>query len=82
VSDPNNKKSTIALTKKMLALYGGTQMKGDLYMTPELTNLEQRVARKYPYTFDAWKEMWAWTTDPSHPKYPEEGGRGIRVCDQ
>jgi hypothetical protein len=51
-------------------------------MIPELTDSEQKLARKFPHTFHAWKEMWAKTTDPSHPEYPEEGGRGIQVCDQ
>jgi hypothetical protein len=51
-------------------------------MIPRLTDSDQKLARKFPQTFAAWKEMWARTTDPSHPKYPEEGAKGICVCVQ
>ena len=30
----------------------------------------------------AWLDMLARCYDPTHPDYPEEGGRGIRVCDR
>ena len=52
------------------------------YMIPKLNNSDKKLAAKFPHTFDAWKEIWAKTTDPNHPKYPEEGAKGIRVCNQ
>jgi hypothetical protein len=40
------------------------------------------LAKAFPNTYAAWEDMWARCTDPNHPSYPEEGGKGIRVCQQ
>jgi len=44
------------------------------------TPIEQLLA--YPNTYAAWVDMWRRCTDPTHPRYAEEGGKGIRVCKQ
>lgn len=37
------------------------------------------LARRYPGEFAAWIDMLARCYDPTHPEYPNEGGRGISV---
>lgn len=32
--------------------------------------------------FEAWLDMLGKCYDPEHPDYPDEGGRGITVCDR
>jgi hypothetical protein len=36
----------------------------------------------YPETYDAWHEMIQRCTNPDHPGYADEGGRGVKVCDR
>ena len=40
------------------------------------------LRRRYPREYAAWKDMIARCNDPTHPEYPNEGGRGITVADQ
>lgn len=40
------------------------------------------LSDQYPHTFAAWKDMWEKCNNPSHPEYPDNGARGIRVCDR
>ena len=35
---------------------------------------------KQTFEYQAWEDMMAKCYDPTHPKFKEEGGRGIQVC--
>lgn len=43
---------------------------------------ESDLVKAFPHTYAAWEDMWDRCTDPHHPSYPEEGGKGITVCKQ
>jgi hypothetical protein len=34
----------------------------------------------YPNTYATWVDIWRRCEDPTHPAYPEEGAKGIKVC--
>jgi hypothetical protein len=38
--------------------------------------------KTHPAEYAAWTDMHARCSDPSHPRYADEGGRGISVCDR
>lgn len=37
---------------------------------------------RFPREYAAWEDMIARCYDPTHPEYPNEGGRGIQVCER
>lgn len=37
---------------------------------------------KFPQDYNRWEDMIARCNNPKHAKYPNYGGRGIRVCDR
>ncbi len=41
-----------------------------------------RLAAEYPREFAEWLDMLARCYDSNHPDYPEEGGKGITVCEE
>lgn len=45
-------------------------------------NLKHGHARRGTAFYRRWKRMRARCNNPNHPKYPDYGGRGIRVCER
>jgi hypothetical protein len=45
-------------------------------------NLKHGHARQGTSLYRRWKRLRARCNNPNHPKYPDYGGRGIRVCER